>query len=97
MSSQRLTKFSLAALAGASLLALVASPSSALTLSGPLAFRDGAAPRIERVWYDSWGNWREHRHHFGHHVADPDPDQQDGPRRCWAQGVAGDVNCRSEY
>ena len=56
MSMLNLTNCSLAARAGATMLALSMSPASAFTLSGPSLGEPVASAQIEKVWWDRWGN-----------------------------------------
>jgi hypothetical protein len=89
MSMDSRARLSIAALAGATMLAFTLSPASAFTLSGPSLGDPVASAQIEKVWWDRWGNW--HRH--GHRVDDPS-NGSDGGRRCWAR-FNGEVHCRS--
>jgi len=56
--------YSLAALAGAAMLALSLSPAAAFTLSGPSLQQPVVSAQIDKVW------WHHHRHcwrnHWGH-------------------------------
>ncbi|WP_158818258.1 hypothetical protein [Methylocapsa sp. S129] len=88
MSMLNLTNCSLAALAGATMLALSMSPASAFTLSGPSLGEPVASAEIEKVWWDRWGNW-----HRNHHRVDDPSNGSDGDRRCWAR-FNGEVHCR---
>jgi hypothetical protein len=59
--SHKLATCYLAAIAGATMLALMMSPASAFTLSGPSLERPVASGQIEKVWWrHGWrgGYWR---------------------------------------
>ena len=93
MSLRYLANCSMAALAGATMLALSMSSASAFTLSGPSLGAPIASVQIEKVWWDRYGVW----HPNGHRVADPNPgygygNGYGGERRCWA-GYNGVVHC----
>jgi hypothetical protein len=88
MSALNLANYSVAALAGATMLALSFSPAAAFTLSGPSLADPVASVQIEKVWWDRWGNWHRNRHR----VDDPS-NGADGDRRCWAR-FNGEVHCR---
>jgi hypothetical protein len=60
MKTRLVTHLSLAALAGAAIIALSATPSSAFTLSATAATPFSAA-HVDKVW------WRHHRHCWWHH------------------------------
>jgi hypothetical protein len=74
--------FSIGAIAGASMLALSASPASALTLSAPSLENSVASAQVDKVWY-RYGyrpGWRGYgwRGYYG--------------RRCW-RGYYGRLVC----
>lgn len=54
--SRKMTGYSLAALAGAAMLAFSMAPASAFTLASPSLEQSYASAHIEKVW------WRHHRH-----------------------------------
>jgi hypothetical protein len=58
MSSRSLASYSIAAFAGASLLALSLSPASAFTLSGSSPEQSVAATQIDKVWWRGGWGWR---------------------------------------
>jgi hypothetical protein len=59
MSLRTFASYSIAAIAGASMLALSLGPASAFTLSGPSLERPVASAEIDKVWWR--GGWGWHR------------------------------------
>lgn len=57
MSARILSGGVAAALAGAAMLALTATPSSAFTLSSPSLEQPVASAGVDQVWWDRWGRW----------------------------------------
>ena len=55
MSMRNLAGHSIAAIAGATMLALSVSPAPAFTLSGPSLETPVVSAQIEKVWWDRWG------------------------------------------
>jgi hypothetical protein len=98
MSLRSLTGYSIAALAGAAMLALSLSPASAFTLSGPSLEQPLVSSQIDKVWWHhGWGGgwhggwgWGWHRG-WGWHAGWGGPGWGWGhgrwcnwhPRRCW--------------
>ena len=69
MSLRTFACYSIAAIAGASMLALASGPASAFTLSGPSLEQPVASAQIDKVWWrggwhggwgwrGGWGGWR---------------------------------------
>jgi hypothetical protein len=56
MSIRKLAGYSIAAIAGAVMLATSAAPASAFTLAGP-PLQPVASAQIDKVWWDRWGRW----------------------------------------
>jgi hypothetical protein len=85
MSLQSLSAYSIAALAGGTMLALATSPASAVTLSGPSLEQSVASAQIDKVWY-RYGyrgyGWRGGYYHRGWGYG----------RRCW-RGYYGRLVC----
>jgi hypothetical protein len=88
--------YSIAAVAGVTMLALSLSPASALTLSGPPLGRAVVSAQIEKVWCNRWGcgyggwrgygwrgyGWRAPGWGYGGW----------GPGHCW-RGYYGHLHC----
>lgn len=80
MLSRNLATCSLAALAGAAMLALSMGPASAFTLASPSLEQPLASSQIAKVWWDRWGRWH------------PNWGYRWGYRHCW-RGYWGRVHC----
>ncbi len=78
MLSTKLAGYSLAAAAGAAMLAFSMVPASAFTLAAPSVGQSYAGAPVEKVWWDRWGRWHGPRYW--------------GPRHCW-RGYYGRVYC----
>jgi hypothetical protein len=59
--SRKLAAYSLAALAGAAMLALSMSPASAFTLAAPSLEQPFAAAQIDKIWWRHGWGWGWHR------------------------------------
>jgi hypothetical protein len=76
---------SLAAVAGATMLALSMTPASAFTLAGPSLEKPVASAQIENVWWHRWGPGWGWRHRWGYGGG------WGGPH-CW-RGYWGHLHC----
>jgi hypothetical protein len=84
MLSRSLSICSLAALAGAAMLALSMSSASAFSLSSPSLEQPLASSQIDKVWWDRWGRWHPgYGYGYGHGY---------GYRHCW-RGYNGYLRC----
>ncbi|WP_158813658.1 hypothetical protein [Methylocapsa sp. S129] len=88
MSLRSLANYSIAALGGATMLALSLSPASAFTLSGPSLEQPVVSAQIDKVWWHhGWGGgWGWHHHGWGWGGG-----YGDGPH-CW-RGYWGHLHC----
>ena len=82
MISRQLKTCSLAALAGAAMLAVSIHSASAFTLASPSLEQPYASGQIEKVWWDHWHHW----HGWG-----PGPGWG-WHRHCW-RGRWGHLHC----
>lgn len=90
MSLRSLSAYSIAALAGGTMLALATGPASALTLSGPSLEQSVASAQIDKAYYYRYGyrgwrgsyGWRGGYYHRGWGYG----------RRCW-RGYYGRLVC----
>jgi hypothetical protein len=71
MISRQLKTCTLAALAGAVMLAASMNSASAFTLAAPSLAQPYASAQIEKVWWDHWHHWRGGGPGWGWH------------RHCW--------------
>ena len=81
MLSRKLASCSLAALAGAVMLASSMGSASAFTLSSPALDHPYAAAQVDKVWWDRWGRWHPNGWGPGY-----------GWRHCW-RGYWGRLHC----
>ena len=90
MSLRSLANYSIAALGGATMLALSLSPASAFTLSGPSLEQPVVSAQIDKVWWHhGWGGgWGWHHHGWGGGWGGG---YGDGPH-CW-RGYWGHLHC----
>ena len=80
MFSRVLVGGTVAALAGAAMLAISATSASAFTLSSPSLEQPMASSHVDHVWWDRWGRWHPNRPYWGPR------------RRCW-RGYYGRLHC----
>lgn len=78
MTMRILTAATLAAVAGAAMLALSATSASAFTLSSPSLAPPVASTNVEHVWWDRWGHWHPNHPYYMRH--------------CW-RGRWGHLHC----
>lgn len=71
MSMRNLAGYSIAAIAGATMLSLSASPTLAFTLSGPSLEKPVVSAQIEKIWWDRWGRWHPGRYYYGYYGYGP--------------------------
>ena len=86
MSVKTLAKYTIAAIGGASMLALTLSPASAFTLSAPSLEQPVASAQIDKVWWHhGWGGGWGWHHAWGYGGG------WGGPH-CW-RGYWGHLHC----